>query len=540
MNNLINENSSEENKQYNIYFFTILSLATGLRLFHYFYNRSLWMDEVYLSSSFFHMTYTELATHVLDYQQKAPIGFLWLVKLSVNLFGYNEMSLRLIPLLAGILSVFYFVRVCKYFLSPWSQLLALCIFAFAPAFIYHSTEIKQYSIECLATVMSLSLFIRYKDDQSWKAKILLGIMGGIILWFSFSVIFVLAGIAVGVSLNYIFRKEWKSFFINALPFCMWLISFLLNYVLFTHKHAESSWVVYFFKTYDNFMPLPPHSIQQLKWFPRNFYEMMDYPLGMTWNSKYSSNDLVKVITIPFIPIIFLISGISRLYKKNKEDFYALIVPILFMLTASGLSFYPLIERFWVFIAPLFILFIAMGFEYYQRKVKSVKFKWLLPFLILGSPVSESIYFAIQPQFFYKHKKSFEREGLTYINNNFRDGDAVYNYWNNAPGYKVYKNILNLKYKAIEGHDFRKSSADLTEYNKNLKTDLNPISGKKRIWLIYNKQFLTDIGDLVDDPKWYYTDQFSPINNLLIQFNQLGKPVKTFIRADLIIYLFELN
>jgi hypothetical protein len=540
MNILTSGNSSEEKKQYNLLFFIILSLAMGLRLFHYFYNRSLWMDEVYLSSSFFHMNYKELANSILDYQQKAPVGFLWLVKLSVNLFGRNEMSLRLIPLLAGILSIFYFARVCKYFLNTWSQLLALSIFAFAPALIYHSSEIKQYSMECLATVMSLSLFISYKDDQSWKAKLLWGILGGLILWFSFSVIFILAGIATGLSLNYILKKEWNSFLLNALPFGIWLISFILNYVFFTHKHAESSWVVYFFKTYDNFMPFPPHSIQQLKWFPRNFYEMMDYPLGMTWNPKDFSCTLLKVIAFPYIPVILLFSGISRLYKKNQGDFYALMFPIVLMLVASGMLLYPLLERFWVFIAPVFILFMAIGFEYYQQKIKSVMYRRLLFIIIMASPLFQSMYYVIQPRYFYKHKKSFEKEGLIHINNNYRDGDAVYNYWNNAPGYRVYKNILTFKYNAVEGHDFRKISSDLADYNKHLKTDLNLISGKKRVWLIYNTQFLTDIGDLVDDPKWYYKNQRSPTDNLLTQFNLLGRPIKKIVYKDITIYLFELG
>ena len=135
MNNLIRKNIFDNKIQYNIMVCMILSLGSALRLFHYIYNRSLWMDEIYLCSSFSHLSYTDLATKILDYEQKAPIGFLWLVKLTVNLFGYHEMGLRLIPLIAGIISLLLFARICRYFLQPWAQILALSIFAFSPALI---------------------------------------------------------------------------------------------------------------------------------------------------------------------------------------------------------------------------------------------------------------------------------------------------------------------------------------------------------------------------------------------------------------------
>jgi uncharacterized membrane protein len=541
MNNLIRKNIYDNIVQYNVIICIILSLGTALRLFHYFYNRSLWMDEIYLCSSFSHLGYADLATKILDYDQKAPIGFLWLVKLSVNLFGYHEMSLRLIPLIAGITAMFIFVRVVRYFLQPWARVLAISIFAFSPALIYHSVEIKQYSMECLATVVALYLLIRYKDSPLWKDKICWGILGAVTLWFSFSVIFILAGIACGISLNYLIKKNWKLFFISAVPFLIWLGSFVVNYVLFTYKHADSGWVVYFFKVYDNFMPFPPRSIQQLKWFSRNFYDLMDYPLGMILNYKdFTSSPLVKILSIPLVAIAFLLSGIYAFYRRDKTDFYVLIFPILLMLVASGLYLYPLLERFWIFVAPIFILFIAAGFQYFQEKIKSDKVVWVLFIIVFAIPVFQSVYFVVQPDRFYKHKKSFEKEALSYVDSNFRNGDVVYNYWNNAPGYKVYKNIFQFKYDAIQGQDWRKLSLNLKDYNEKLKVDFNGFTGKKRVWLIYNTQFLTDIGDLIDDPRWYYKTNITPVDNLVLQFNKLGKPVQKLINKDVTVYLFELN
>lgn len=525
MNNLISRNLYQKNKVTGFLLLIILLSGVALRIFHYLYNRSLWMDEVYLCAGLFHMNYIELATRVLDYQQKAPIGFLWTVKFMINLWGENERVLRFIPLLSGIISLFLYNSVCSYFLKPWGRIVALSIFAFAPALVYHSVEIKQYSTECLATVTALYLFILYRDNHTWKAKILWGIYGGIILWFSFSSIFILAGIATGISLYYSLKKEWKLLLINAIPFFIWLTSFIVNYIFFTRKHAESEWIVYFFKVYDNFMPFPPHNLQQLKWFPRNFIEMMDYPLGLPF---------------PVIPAILLFTGIFSLFRINKRNFYVLVFPVLFMLLASGLYLYPLLERFWVFITPVLILLIGTGIDYYQQKIKRDKLILIFACLVAGGPLIQSLFFVIHPEKFYKHKKSFERESLVYINDHFHNGDAVYNYWNNAPGYTVYRQIYNFKYKAVQGADYRKKSRDLADYNQHLKSDFNKFSGNKRVWVIYNNQFLTDIGDKIDDPKWYYKTRFLPVENLIREINKLGKPIKKFVYSDVTIYLFELK
>ena len=521
--------------------FFILAAGAGFRLFHFFHNRSLWMDEIYLSSSLLHMSYHDLAVLPLDYQQKAPILFLWSVKLVLNTFGNSEMTLRFIPLLASLISLIIYYKVCKYFLDSWGQIIALSIFCFSPALIYHSVEIKQYAVESLATIIALYLFISYKDKIAWKSKIIWGIFGAFILWFSYASIFVFAGIAIGLSFYYLLKKEWRLLFTNLVPFLIWFVSFIINYLLFTHKHAESAWIVYWFKAYDNFMPLIPVSIHELKWFPVNLYQMMDYPLGLVWNfKKIADNFIVDAIKIPFIPVLLLVTGLNFLYKKDRKLCYIFLSVIAFTLIASGLYLYPLTERFWVFIAPIFILLIAFGFEYYSQKISSLKFRLLISIILILSPLSQSVYFLLWPAEFYKNKKSFQRESLLYIQKNYKKGDAVYVYWNDLPGYKVYKQIFNLSFEAIQGRDYRSSSTDFKSYNQQLQNDFIKFKGKKRLWLVYNTQFLTDIGDQIDEPKWYYEGEKKGISNLLSEFYKQGKPLNKIVTSDVTICLFSLN
>lgn len=173
--------------------YLLISTGVLLRLFFFFYNRSLWMDEVYLSASLIKMNFQELATQTLDYQQKAPIGVLWIVKLLVNLWGTNEMVLRLFPLLCGIVSLFVFLPVVKYFLRPMGVIVAIGILALAPPLIFHSVEIKQYATELLATILLFYLYIRYKDINTISALFLWGFWIAVIIWFSYSALFIFAG-----------------------------------------------------------------------------------------------------------------------------------------------------------------------------------------------------------------------------------------------------------------------------------------------------------------------------------------------------------
>ena len=65
-------------------------LAFGVaRLVRYFADRSLWLDESLLTINLMTRSYRELL-ETLDYNQGAPIAFLWIERLMLDLFGDSE------------------------------------------------------------------------------------------------------------------------------------------------------------------------------------------------------------------------------------------------------------------------------------------------------------------------------------------------------------------------------------------------------------------------------------------------------------------
>jgi len=482
-------------------------LGTGifLRLFHFIHNRSLWIDEVYVALSLIRMDFGRLAQPALLYEQKAPILFLWLCRGAVRLFGEQEQALRLVPLLSGLAALLLFVPVARALLRPLGAAVAVGALALAPPLIYHTVEIKQYSAELLATVVALWLFLRYRSRSDWPALVQWSLAGAVLIWFSYAVIFVLMGIAGATSLLYLLRRRWQPFFRHLLPFGLWAVSFGAYYLLFTSRYTESGWLVYWFRTLRAFMPLPPTSLADLKWPFYQLYIALDYPLGLLLDIKTWGSTLPRLL-LRAVPLACGVVGAWSFFKKDRAVFSLLLFAVLLTMLASGMEKYPFYERLLVFLAPVFILFIASGCDYLSQRLSAGQWAgYVLPGLLLLPPLLASARQVADPDLFGGYKKSYFREGFQHINADYRLGDVVYLYWDMIPPYLYYKQAYPLKFKAVEGQDYRDTAHSMTDYVNKTATDFTTAVGPHRGWLICDDLFKGKIGDYTGRPAWYYQE-----------------------------------
>lgn len=114
----------------------VIGLGVILRLMQYLCNRSLSFDESLLALNIIDRSFTGLL-HPLDYDQGAPIGFLMLEKLAIQVLGNSEYTLRLFPLLSGVGSVWLFYGVASRCLTPKALPIALGLFAVSAPLIYY-------------------------------------------------------------------------------------------------------------------------------------------------------------------------------------------------------------------------------------------------------------------------------------------------------------------------------------------------------------------------------------------------------------------
>jgi uncharacterized membrane protein len=523
----------------------MIGLGVLFRFYHYLDNRSLWLDEIYLATSIVKLDFLQLATLPLEYQQKAPIGILWLVRVCVVLFGPGEMSLRLVPFLGGLASLFVFLPVAKRFLSPLGVVLAMGVLALSPLLVYHSVEIKQYSTDLLATVLALYLYIRYHQNMGLPALVMWGVWGALLLWFSFPVIFVLAGIAIGLSLHYLIGRDWNLFFRSIIPFSMWLVSFGVNFYLFTSKYTEADWLISWFRARQGFMPLDASLLEGAKWVLQSLYRLLDYPLGVLWNAEiFNSIDTTVLRTLPKMAlflVLFLVIGISYFYKRDKKLLLVLLFPIALTLVASLIGKYPFYERLVVFLAPLPILLLAQGCARLTNFFAPGKrWRYVFPVILLAWPLWSTAKQAIDTDLFWDYKKSYYRDALLYIDRNFQQGDVVYIYWNIKPAYRFYKATYNLKVEGRELTDARFLVKNELEYVERLRGEYANTEGVKRIWFIYEPFLMLEIGDYDGTPSWYHHKGIKGGEIIKKDLSSLGKEVYRFRRSNVGVSLYEVS
>src|SRR3990172_1675949 len=140
----------------------LVGLGIVFRLVQYLYNRSLWLDEAALALNIIDRPFAGLLAS-LDYDQAAPLGYLVIEKAMVLLLGDSEYSLRLFPLIAGVVSVLLFYWVARQHLDLLAALIAVGLFATSRELIYYSAEVKQYGSDVL---VALALLLAASRAQS--------------------------------------------------------------------------------------------------------------------------------------------------------------------------------------------------------------------------------------------------------------------------------------------------------------------------------------------------------------------------------------
>lgn len=527
-----------------VWVWVIAGIGIFLRLFHFLDNRSLWIDEIALSNSLIRMNFIELAKGPLEGYQKAPIGYLWFSRVFVLLFGKGEMALRLFSFICGILSLVVFIPVTRYFLKPLGVVVAMGILAIATPLVYHAVEAKQYSTELLATVLALYLYVRYHNQWSITSLVFWGIWGAMLVWISYSSIFILAGIAFAVCLSYLFKRDWPSLFRSILPFSLWLISFAVNYVVFTSKELspDSDWLIYWWRIRGGFMPFPPNSLADIGWFFKTAYLVMRFPLGLLWIYFTHENPLIQlIIRMPMLPLLLAGVGTVALFRNNKLVFMLLTFPCLLTLVASGLELFPFFERLIVFLAPVFILIIAYGCEKTVNLLPTdSRWKYAIPVVLLAGPVMNSAMQLVDPTLFGEHKRSNQREGFLYIHDRLQQGDMVYVAWNNLSAYRFYKESYTLNFEALVGEDVKYVSTDVQDYQQRLDKQIAPLAGKKRVWVVYNKYIKYANGTFSEQLPWYDKEEINPGEILHNRFSAIGKEIDSYDTGEFRVSLFDLS
>ncbi len=175
-----------------------LAIGLALRLVRYLLRFPLWEDEAMLSANLIDRGPLGLL-RPLDYVQVAPPLFLWGQLAATRLLGYTEYTLRLIPFLCGLGSLFLFPRVAGRLVRGTPLVLAVGLFAVSYPMTRYSAEAKQYGCDLLLALVMLALaleWLRRPEQTGWLwalAALVVPAVG-----YSFPALFVGGGISLVV------------------------------------------------------------------------------------------------------------------------------------------------------------------------------------------------------------------------------------------------------------------------------------------------------------------------------------------------------
>jgi hypothetical protein len=347
-------------------------LAAYLRIALWLQPRSLWIDEAMLGLNIASRTYLGLLPP-LDYDQAAPLLYLWIERSMVAVFGVSEASLRLPALAAGIVTVPLIYLVARRLFCQRVALLASAMSAMSPTLIHFSSEVKQYAVEACASCAVVYLGLRWLEEPSsprrWLALVALGVVA---IWLALPVAFVLASAGLAALLTQGLPVHDRVRRIGHLVI-WWGGSLAVSY-LWVYRYAKHDSYLRHYWSQAFLTPGRPGvlldtgvAVRAVLWGPL----AIDTLMGVA--------NLATVVFVPAVSIVialFLAIGVRRLVRAIGSPGSTLVLgPLVLAFLASTLQVYPISARTTMFYMPTLIVLAAAGVEEFAGRLRSPLFTW---------------------------------------------------------------------------------------------------------------------------------------------------------------------
>ncbi len=325
-------------------------LGVALRLREWLFDRSLWLDEIEVVHDILGLSYHRLE-HVTANSQAAPIGWFWIVKASSDVFGQNEMSLRLFPFLTSVGAFPVLIYVSNRLVGRWSTPAVILLFAVAPQTTFYATDVKQYSSDILASlgVVAMTLWASEREPAvsvaAWWALvtalaiwfsqpgILMVLIGGLVLaarWLG-------SGARTGRA-----RRHLVLLTAAAVPPALVL---LLDYQLVLRDQAHSSLLKNYWRVYGGYPPTPLHLHSSARWLARTSQAILEDPLGVH-----------HPVVVGLLALLGL--GVILRTETTRRRAPLLLLPFVVAVVAAAAQTYPLAQRLALYLQPSVLLLIC--------------------------------------------------------------------------------------------------------------------------------------------------------------------------------------
>ncbi|MCX6689320.1 MAG: glycosyltransferase family 39 protein, partial [Methanoregula sp.] len=344
-----------------------LILLTVIGLFLRLYNlgfNSLWLDEA--STCFASKSLHEIWQVTTAGEFNPPL-FYWVEHIML-MFGNNEIILRIIPALLGVLTIPLVYLIGKEFIDRNVGIIAAAAFAVSPFLIYYSQEARAYSMMLFFVAAAMVFYLKALKTNDLTNWALFGVFSALAFWahfYAFTIIAALFLYAVIIKLPHIKTAihDLKMLVLGAVVFvvlCSPLI--LVTIQLFVTRTASA----------------PTYGIQGLGIISETFRQVAGF-------NEYALFLLFALFVIGIIQ--------AFLIDKNKGIFLVLLTVLTFVVSYV-LSFkMPMQPRYLIFMSISFFVAIAISYKVFYTLVnnRGVVYGFVAVLCIISAPTLASYY-----------------------------------------------------------------------------------------------------------------------------------------------------
>jgi uncharacterized membrane protein len=391
----------------------LVGIGVLLRVAQYVSNRSLWVDEAWLALNLLERSLGNLSKP-LDFNQAAPIGFLYAEGIAKDLFGSSEYVLRLFPLICGVVSVAVFAWVARHILSGGAALLAVLLFVVADGLIYYSSEVKPYETDVAVAVGLVAVSVLLAQDTApgirWR-EIILTLTGLPLIALSFPAVFIVAAIATTFLIRAALKKRRGGPFAGgSLAAFVWGLA-SLGIAVFGVTGAGS--------VRASFEENPGRFLGARSSSPLHALNVMGTNIANAigfWQEPPASQ-LTKLALVCFV------IGAVALLLHNPVQLSILSLPFGLLFFASAAHLYPISTRTELFLVPAVVLLIAEGVAETARRVPRPG--RLATAILLATAVAVGPVWLAGKRLVHPRTHQEIKPVLEYVRNHWRAGDTLY-------------------------------------------------------------------------------------------------------------------
>lgn len=394
-----------------------------------FADRSLWLDEAMLAYSFSERGLGNLTKGIFEWEQSAPVLYLYLVKILTLIFGNTEFVLRSFSIACYIFVLFFSAYLAKRLFGVKYPILLAAFLANMNFMLEYANQFKQYMSECVWVLLVLFVYDRYKEKALAWWKMMLFFM--LFIWGANPACFFIGGVLLYEFLTGIFLVE-KSKKNSEVPECMksegWRlvknslltglgvgVSFLTYYIYWLRGTATSSAMQDYWQNAD--FPLIPKSIEDLKLAKAFIYEIF---------ITFREGRL-------FITALVLAAFLIGIWMERNRYCIVTALGFLIALFASYIHMFPIADRLWCFSFPIFsmLAFYAAG-----KMAEAGKAAQLASIVLMLTLILTNNGISV-----YRHTENVYWSGeeinpsIAYVQENIKEDEQVYVYYHSIPAVK---------------------------------------------------------------------------------------------------------